>query len=131
MWLSEKQVGRDGGPYSAAVGVVTLGGAKPSVLVEGEIRNAELVSCGALFLPKAGDEVLLMRNPDGDSLAVGKLVAAPPAEVENGEVYITTGSGGTIRLKKNGEIELTGTVILTGTTKIVGDLIINGAAYSP
>jgi len=93
MWISEKMQSRDSHFYSAAVGLITVGGAKPSVLVEGEIRNADLAASGAVRLPKTGDEVLLIRSAEGESVAVGKICGAPPAEVENGEVYITTGRG--------------------------------------
>ena len=131
MWLSEKRDGRDAGCGSAAVGIVTIGGAKPSVLVEGEVRAADVVSLGSAWLPKAGDEVLLIRSPDGENIVIGKVGAEPPTEAENGEVYITTGNGGLIRLKNNGDIELSGTVIISGTTKIEGELLINGTAYEP
>ena len=131
MWLSEKKGAREQDVDSTAVGIVTVGGAQPSVLVEGEIRNADLLCCGAVRLPKAGDEVVLLRSGDGESVAIGKVGVTPPAGVENGEVYITTGSGGVIRLKNSGEIELTGTVALKGTVNIEGRLIINGVPYSP
>ena len=130
MWISEKMQGRDSDFCSAAVGLVTVGGAKPSVLVEGEIRNADLASSGAVRLPKTGDEVLLIRSADGESVAVGKICGTLPAEVENGEVYITNGGEGLIRLKNNGEIELVGTVIIKGTAKIEGSLLLNGEVYS-
>ncbi len=131
MWLSEKKGSRDEGFNNAVVGIVTIGGAKPSVLVDGEVRNADLLCSGAVRLPKAGDEVLLVRSPDGENIAVGKVEATPSTEIENGEIYLTTGNGGIIRLKNNGEIELSGTVVISGTTKIVGDLLINGTAFSP
>ena len=131
MWLSEKRNRQDAGYNSATVGIVTIGGAKPSVLVEGEVRSADVVCAGASRLPKAGDELLLIRNPDGENIVVGKLGASPPTVIENGEVYITNGNGGMIRLKNNGEIELSGTVIIKGTANIVGDLQINGTAYEP
>ncbi len=131
MWLSEKKDGRDAGYSNVAVGIITIGGAKPSVLVEGEVRAADVVSSGVERLPKAGDEVLLIRSADGENVVVGQVGTVPPAVIENGEVYITNGNGGVIRLKNNGEIELSGTVIISGTTKIVGDLLINGMAYQP
>lgn len=126
MWLAEKKQNRDLDFCGGTVGIVTIGGAKPSVLVEGEVRNADIVSVGAVRLPKAGDEVLLIRSADGENVAVGEICGVLPAEIENGEVYITNGSGGTIRLKNNGEIELTGTVVIKGTAKIEGNLLLNG-----
>jgi len=131
MWLSEKKDGQNTGSCSAAVGIVTIGGVKPSVLVEGEVRNADMISCGAGLVPKAGDEVLLIRNSDGESIAVGKVGAVPPLETENGEVYITNRSGGVIRLNNSGEIELSGTIIIRGLAQIEGQLLINGTDISP
>ena len=131
MWLSEKKDGHTTGLGSAAVGIVTIGGIKPSILVEGEVRNAELMCSAGGFVPKAGDEVLLIRSGDGESIAVGKVGAVAPSEIENGEVYITNGRGGVIRLKNNGEIELSGTVIIRGTAQIEGELTVNGTAVSP
>lgn len=129
MWLSEKKDEKSRGAGEAAVGIVTIGGAKPSVLTEGEVRNADLACSGAVTLPKAGDEVLIIRTAGGDSIVAGKLAGTPPEGTENGEVYITNGSGGTIRLKSNGDIELAGTVIISGTAKIEGELLINGTSY--
>lgn len=129
MWISEKMQERNSDFYGAAVGIVTVGGANPSVLVEGEIRNAEFTASGAVRLPKTGDEVLLIRCSDGESIAVGKICGTPPVEIENGEVYITNEGGGLIRLKNNGEIELVGTVIIRGTAKIEGDFLLNGEEY--
>ncbi len=131
MWISEKMQSRNSELSGAAVGLVTVGGVRPSILVEGEIRNADLAASGAVRLPKTGDEILLIRSSDGENIAVGKICGAPPAEVENGEVYITTGSGGLIHLKNNGEIELSGTVVIKGTAKIEGSLLVNGEAYPP
>lgn len=132
MWISKKAIERgenlSGG---CAVGSVTIGGKTPCVLMEGEIRNAELVACGGgLYLPKVGDEVVVGRTADGENLILGR-ISNSLNNAGEGEVYITTEYGGTIRITKNGEIELAGTVRLTGTTYISGDLIINGQAYSP
>ncbi len=130
MWLAEKKQNLSSDFCDAAVGIVTIGGAKPAVLVEGELRNADVVLSGAARLPKAGDEVLVMRSLDGECVVVGKIGGTVPAELENGEVYITTGSGGVIRLNNNGEIELIGTVIIKGTAKVEGNLLVNGEVIS-
>ncbi len=131
MWLSEKSNTRDYDFCGGTVGIVTIGGKRPSVLVEGEVRNADIVCSGAVQVPKAGDEVLLIRSPDGENIAVGKIGGALPSELENGEIFISTGSGGAIRLKNNGEIELVGTVVIKGTAKIEGGLLVNGKAVLP
>lgn len=130
MWLAEKKQNQSSDFCGGAVGIVTIGGVKPSVLVEGEVRNADVVLSGAARLPKAGDEVLVMRSLDGECVVVGKIGGTMPAELENGEVYITTGNGGAVWLKNNGEIELIGTVIIKGTAKVEGSLLVNGEAVS-
>ena len=86
MWLAEKKQSQDFDFCGGAVGIVTIGGAKPSVLVEGELRNADLVCSGAVRLPKAGDEVLLIRSLDGENVVVGKIGGTSNEELENGEV---------------------------------------------
>lgn len=132
MWLSEKRAGNNkenGG--ESCVGVVTIGGVNPSVLTDGELRNAEIVCSGAVRIPKTGDEMLVIKSPDGEVVAVGKTGVKAPEEVQNGEVYITTEGGGLILLKNNGEIKLSGNVIITGTTKIEGTLLINGVPCRP
>lgn len=131
MWLSEKKTEKD--PYSAraAYGVVTIGGLKPSVLVEGELRNAQLLCPGAARVPKTGDGVLVIRTDDGENLIAGKIGGVRPESIEPGEIFITTGNGGLIWLKNTGEIALSGTVTIEGITKIDGELLINGTAYQP
>ncbi|MEG0777253.1 MAG: hypothetical protein RR227_01740 [Oscillospiraceae bacterium] len=133
MWLSQKAASQDFGTYGdSVVGYVTVGGARPCVLTEGEVRNAELVSCGgAVLLPKTGDEVLLTRSVEGESFVVGTVVGGLPADILEDEVFITAGKGSTIRIKQNGEIELSGNIVLNGKTDVVGQLFINGAAYAP
>ena len=128
MWLSERKKNADSEQNCMTIGLVTIGGAKPSVLVEGEIRNVELVSSGVMRVPKAGDEVLVLRTSEGDGVAVGFIGAVSPDGIENGEIKISTGTGGFIKLKNNGDIELCGTVSIKGTTKIEGELLVNGAA---
>lgn len=132
MWISQKTIERgDMHSGACAVGSVTIGGERPCVFIEGESRNAELVACGGLYIPKVGDEVLVARTADGENLVLGKISGDPGGPALEGEVYITTENGGTIRITKDGEIELSGTMRLTGTTFITGDLFINGQAYSP
>lgn len=133
MWISKKTIERgESRTRGCAVGTVTIGGNRPCVLIEGETRNAELVSCGGgLYLPRVGDEVLVGRTVDGESLVLGKISNAAHNSWSEGEVYITSGNGSTICVKKTGEIEISGTVRLSGNTYINGNLFINGQAYDP
>ncbi len=131
MWLAKKAAGRvpaqNGG---CSIGMVTIGGAKPSVFTEGEIRNAEIASMGCMSLPKIGDEVLVFRSSEGDNIVAGRLGQEIPKGAAEGEVYITTANG-KIQIKKTGEIIIEGVkLLLKGSTEIVGPLVINGMAYT-
>ncbi|MEF9970893.1 MAG: hypothetical protein RR731_01105 [Oscillospiraceae bacterium] len=127
MWISKKVSGEALGGGDCAVGLVTIGGVSPCVLTEGEARNGEIVSCGgALRLPKTGEQVLLARSADGESLVIGRVDGAVPEGMAPGEVYITTGGSSFIRLKNSGEIELSGPVSLRGRVDVFGSLYING-----
>ncbi len=124
MWLSERTAARDPDRGECMVGVVTIGGARPSVLCGGEPRSTELLHGGALRLPRTGDELLVVRTGDGDCVALGRVGGTVTDGCENGEVLLTNG-GGSVKIKNSGDITLTGTV------KINGTLLINGQAYVP
>lgn len=131
MWIGKKtaQIGpEDRGP---AVGVVSLGGARPGVVTDGEVRNARLLTAGGgMYVPRAGDQVLMERSGDGESVVLGLLAEAPEG-VEPGEIFISTGGGGWIHIKNDGGVALSGRISLTGTTEVLGTLLINGAPYIP
>lgn len=130
MWLAEKSMAKSCEDEGGVVGVVTIGGERPSVLAEGEMRNAELLQSGAVRLPKTGDEVLLFRTADGDNIVLGRVGGDVPDGAENGECFVMNG-GSCIRVKNSGEILLSGNIRLTGTVNIDGTLLINGAPYVP
>lgn len=130
MWLAEKSAGRSEARGESFVGVVTIGGERPSVLAEGELRSAELLESGAVRLPKIGDEVLLVKTADGDCVALGRVGGALPAGAENGEIVLSGGNS-SLMVKNDGKIVLSGDIELTGTISIDGTLLINGQAYVP
>lgn len=129
MWIAKKAAGRGGEIAAVSIGTVTAGGSKPCVMTEGETRTAELAACPGVYVPAAGDEVLVCRTQDGESVIVGKLSGAGNAQA--GEVCIAAKNGGSVVLRSNGDIELTGTMRLVGRTYITGPLIINGSLYTP
>lgn len=133
MWVAKRTTERtERGEPGCMVGRVTVGGRKPCVLTQGESRSAEVVACGGgLYLPKVGDEVLVGRTADGENIVIGRIAEDNESGTSSGEVYITTDGGGTVFIRKNGEIELCGTIRLTGPTYINGALVINGQAYVP
>lgn len=131
MWLSRKtsEISDPGGLGSQA-GIVSVGGKKPAVVSDGETRSAEIVSPGGVvYIPRVGDEVLLERTCDDERVIIGKFTGAVPDGISEGEIYISTGSGGAIHMKNNGDIEISGTVRLTGRTEINGVLTVNGRPY--
>lgn len=130
MWLAEKSMAKSRENEGGVVGIVTIGGERPSILAEGELRNAELLRSGAGRLPKTGDEVLLFRTADGDSVVIGRVGGDVPDGAENGECFIMNG-GSYIRVKNSGEIILSGDIRLAGTVNIDGALLINGTPYAP
>lgn len=130
MWLAEKSAGKKEDAGECVVGVVTIGGARPSVLAEGELRSAELLQPGTARLPKTGDEVLLVRTADGDCIALGRVGGAVTNGAKDGDTVLCSGDG-SIVLKNGGEIILTGDILLKGTVNVEGTLLINGQAYVP
>ena len=129
MWLSKRtaEMG-ESESLGLAVGIVSIGGESPSVIVEGETRNAQLICVSGVRLPTVGDEVLFFRDGNGENLVIGKVAEAAPDEVEDGEIYITTKGGGVIKIRKNGRIELEGNVVIKGRAQIDGNLLVNGTA---
>lgn len=130
MWLAEKTAAKEPDRSGCVVGIVTIGGERPSVLCEGELRNTELLHTGAVRLPKIGDEVLVVCTGDGDCIALGCVNGKIPDGIENDEIILTNGKG-SVTIKNSGEILLTGDIALTGTVRIDGTLLINGEAYVP
>lgn len=117
MWLSERAAlgARESEP-AAEIGVVTSGGARPSVMLGGERRRMETASPGGLrWMPVEGEQVIVTRC--GDELFVtGSLSGAPK---RTGGLYLENGNA-CICLNADGKIELRGEV------NVVGSLMLNG-----
>lgn len=127
MWISRKTSEiNDGSIYGGQIGVVSVGGRSPAVLTDGETRTAQLLDNGILYVPKLGDEVLLEKTRDGETVVVGKLSGSVPAGVSDGEICLEARKGSSIHIKNDGSIVISGDIVLTGNTQINGDLKING-----
>ena len=126
MWISERSVRREPKEGGIFVGTVTIGGAKPAVLVDGELRETELVCPGPVVLPRAGDEVLVLTSGEGDCLVFGGLGKTAGMQGLAGELVLANGTGGEIRLRADGTIELSGRVSIRGAVAIEGGLTVNG-----
>ena len=127
MWISERTA--QSGKFEAsdiAVGIVSIGGARPSVEVDGEQRSARLASSGVFYVPAAGDEVLVLKDSEGESFVLGKASENALSGTEQGEVLINAGKKSLIRLRRDGTLELSGDIFISGTTHIDGELFING-----
>ncbi|MBE6932490.1 MAG: hypothetical protein E7464_03790 [Ruminococcaceae bacterium] len=111
MWLSE-QFCKTTPPEVSGFGEVTISGGKAAAKdADREQRLLPLVSPGGfVWLPDTGDQVLVLR--EGAPCIIGR-IQPEQRELSPGEVMLYAGSG-SIRLRKDGTIELTGKVIVNG-----------------
>lgn len=121
MWIARKTSEiREADDFASRVGVVSVGGGTPAVVTEGELRSVELIKTGgAVYLPRAGEEVLLERTGDNEQIVLGVLEKPLPSGVAAGEIYISNGSGALVHIKNDGSVH------------IRGNLMINGMPYVP
>ena len=119
MWLAENAASGGGAAETAEIGVVTIGGDRPSVMLGGEKRNVELlVFPGMSWKPAAGEQVLVLRA--GEEYFV---CGTPGAESGNGL------AAGELRLKSRGAsvtVKNSGGIELRGDVNVVGRLLVNG-----
>lgn len=126
MWISERSARGERQDEGISIGRVSLGGVKPAVLVGGELRQTELVCPGLLWLPRVGEEVLVLTSGEGDCLVLGGVAGTAGQQLEPGEICLTNGVGAEIRLRSDGTIVLSGRVRIQGTLEVEGGLLING-----
>ena len=119
MWLAEKAASGGGAAETAEIGVVTISGNKPSVMLGGEKRNVELlVFPGLSWKPAAGEQVLVLRA--GDEYFV---CGAPGVEDGNGLAageFRLKSRGASVTVRNGGGIELRGSVNVAGSLSING-----------
>ena len=133
MWISE-MAARSAREAESAVeaGRVSIGGASPAVYADGELRGLRVLAPGGYrWRPSVGDDVLVLKTPDGAAYVAGAEQGGTGANLENGEVCIVSGGGAELRLKNNGGIELRGPVRLVGRVDIEGSLYLNGVRMLP
>lgn len=121
MWLSE-QIRPAPLSVDADLGVTTITGDQVGVMTRGEVRALPVYGPGGyVWIPGNGAEVLVIKGgPGGEEQSVaGMQQKQVPKGMEPGEVYLYGPAGNTIYLKRNGEVE------------IRGHLIINGEDYKP
>jgi len=110
---------RQTGKEPAAEGTVTIGGESPAVEGAGERRGLDIYAPGGYcWLPAAGDRVLTL---GGDGRAVlGMPTGAAPDGMQPGEVYIKSDSGASLWLRRDGSIQLSGRVSISGSLELNG-----------
>ena len=122
MWLAEK-IRSTGSTGAADVGIISVGGASPTVMSEYERGSCALLSpAGLIRLPADGEEHLTMECADGTRAVLGTFVSDVPQGLQEGEIYAATDSA-RIWIKNDGSIELSGDV------NIVGSLTVNGVEF--
>ena len=89
MWVSKMTSELGGEPFNCCtVGIVSIGGNKPSVVTEGEIREAERLDSGGSYVPEVGDTVILVKTTDDDIIVLGKIAEKKPDDASDGDVYV-------------------------------------------
>lgn len=127
MWLS-KQMRPTVPTADADLGVTTIAGGSVGVVTRGEVRNLPVYGPGGyVWLPEGGAAVLVIKGgPGGEEQCVaGARQGQAPDGMEPGEVYLYGPGGGSVYLRRDGAVELRGTV------KIQGALVVNGEPYKP
>lgn len=116
MWLAEKAGAEMSQALDIQIGRVTIGGARPAVMLDGEKRNVNLaLPEGYGWTPEVGDEVLVVKS-EGEWFITAKLgQAAQPA---TGEVGIYS-VGARVAVTEDA-VKLDGDVEITGSLKING-----------
>ena len=133
MWLSRKAAEVDSEETSPCqIGIVSIGGAKPALVTDGETRSAHLAKLGgAVYIPRAGDEVVSVSTRDGDEIVIGFLSGKVVTDRAEGDVFISNGSDAFICIRNDGIIELSGDIQLNGRVDVSGALYVNGVLYEP
>lgn len=125
MWLSENMKKKEAFGF-AEEAVVTVAETETAVLSDGEKRGVKTVYPGGfVWRPKRGDELLVMKDADGGSIAIGTVKDNISQTIEPGEAMVFT-SAGYIHLKNSGEILLSGDLTVTGKINAVGGVFSNG-----
>ena len=126
MWLS-KQMKPEAPTADADLGSVTIAGGSAGVVTRGEVRALPVYGPGGyVWLPENGATVLVVKGgPGGEEQCVAGAKQRALEGMEPGEVYLYGPGGGAVYLRKDGTVELRGTV------SIQGQLVVNGEPYKP
>lgn len=118
MFLSKREWRQHGGG-AALTGMVTLPGDPAGAWLEGERRGVAVYAPGGYhWMPGLGDEVLVLKSGESGEQPCAVGVPAGWEGLQPGEVLITTGEASL-------KLEPDGTIRITGTVKVSGDLLVN------
>ena len=122
MWLSSRSREAREPESPAEVGSVTLAGGDPAVCTNRERRALPLFGPGGYaWRPGNGQQVLVIKTgPAGESPCVAG-ARCPGAELEPGEVAISSAGGARIVLRNDGTLALVGDVLINGRPPLTGE----------
>lgn len=126
MWLS-RQMKPAMPTADADLGVTTIAGEQAGVVTRGEVRALPAYGPGGYaWLPENGMAVLVIKGgPGGEEQCVTAARQSAPAGMQPGEVYLYGPGGNAVYLRRNGTIELRGSIAIEGS------LSVNGEPYKP
>ena len=134
MWLS-RQIKPAPATSDADLGITTISGQKVGVVTRGEVRDLPVYSPGGyLWTPANGTAVLVVKGgPGGEEQCVaGARPLEEVPDIEPGEVYLYGPGENTVYLKKDGSVEIRGSLVsVTGELSVDGQLTVNGRPYAP
>ena len=117
MWLSKQM--RPAPPTADAdLGVTTISGRTVGVLTRGEVRDLPVYGPGGyVWRPEHGDAVLVIKGGPGgeEQCVVGVEQGEGPKGMLPGEICLCGPNRNSIYLRKNGNVEIEGTLIINGT----------------
>jgi len=121
MWISKRSaVGFAARNDAAETGFVTIGGASPAVLTDGERRDLPVCGPGGYrWTPKTGSQVLVIKTGDGEHMVMGSPEGDEPEEIR-------LSAGGAEICLKNGTVTVRGSVAVTGSLSVSGSLTVAG-----
>ena len=122
MWLAQSM--KQAVPTADAdQGISTIVGDQMGVVTRGEVRQLPIYGPGGyVWLPESGASVLVIKGgPGGEEQCVcGGKQAEVPKGMQPGEVYLHSSGGASVLLRAGGQIEIRGSVEITGGLTVNG-----------
>lgn len=121
MWLSEQSAAIRRNGDAPEVAAVTIPGSSPAARVGSERRGLTVMAPGGyVWIPGRDAEVLTVQCATGETAVSGQRMDAPPAGMQPGEVYLHSSGGASVLLRAGGQIEIRGSVEITGGLTVNG-----------